>query len=174
MTEHKPKQHSAKPNYITQFMEKIVVNCGVGRLGQNPNFAEKGLAQVSRDLGLITGQKVQPRPSKISIAGFKMREGQIVGLRATLRHKKMIDFFTRLTTIVLPRVHDFRGIAEGAIDEGGVLNIGLKDHVVFPEINPEESPIIFSFQISVVPKVRDRKAAATWYHANGIPFKKIK
>ena len=92
------------------FVEKVVIDAGVGRLGQQPNFEEKILPQVLRDIAAVTGQQPQLRKAKESIAGFKLREGQIVGLRVTLRREKAVDFFERLITIVLPRVRDFGGL----------------------------------------------------------------
>ena len=86
-----------------------MIDAGVGRMSQLPNFEEKALVQVMRDLAAMTGQKAQFRRAKKSIAGFKIRENQIVGVRVTLRREKMVDFFECLITIVLPRVRDFRG-----------------------------------------------------------------
>lgn len=157
---------------IRAFLEKAVVDAGVGRLSQTPNFEEKALVQVSRDLALMTGQKPQIRRAKKSIAGFKIREGQIVGVRVTLRRGRMVDFFERLITIVLPRVRDFSGLDVKNVDEHGVLNIGIRDQLVFPEIAPEQSPVSFSLGIALVPQVRNRaKALATW-RALGVPLKK--
>ena len=153
-------------------LEKIVVNAGVGRASQQPNFEEKALVQISRDLSLICGQKPQVRGSRRSIAGFKIREGQIVGLRTTLRGRKMVDFFERLITIILPRVRDFSGLDPHAIDAHGVLNIGFKEQFVFPEVNPEESPFIFSLGVNVIPRLKDRKEAIETYHRLGVPLKK--
>lgn len=152
--------------------EKIVIDAGIGRLSQQPNFEEKGLVQVSRDLALITGQKPETRPARKSIASFKVREGQIVGLRVTLRRKKMVDFFERMVRIVLPRVRDFNGIPPSVIDKGGVLNVGFKEQFVFPEIDPEKSPLQFSFGVSVVPKGKNREAAIALYRSLGVPLKK--
>lgn len=157
---------------IRKFLEKIVVDAGVGRLSQAPNFEEKALVQVSRDLALMTGQKPQVRRARKSIAGFKIREGQIVGLRVTLRRDKMVDFFERLITIVLPRVRDFNGLDLNNIDQSGVLNVGLREQFVFPEVVPEESPISFSLGISIVPRVRNREAALAQFPQYGVPLKK--
>lgn len=157
---------------VRMFLEKIVINAGVGRLGQTPNFEEKALVQVSRDLASVTGQKPQVRKAKKSIAGFKLREGQIVGVRVTLRRDKMVDFFVRLITMVLPRVRDFNGLAVGNIDQGGVLNIGIREQLVFPEITPEESPVSFSLGISLVPRKKDRARALETFRALGVPLKK--
>ena len=154
------------------FLEKIVVNVGVGRASQQPNFEEKALAQITRDTSLLAGQKPQVRRARTSIAGFKVREGQIVGLKTTLRRKKMVDFFSRLITIVLPRVRDFNGIDPQVIDRGGVLNLGLREQFVFPEINPEESPFTFSLEVSLVPKHKRRLEAIAAYRALGVPLKK--
>jgi len=155
-----------------KFLEKVVIDAGVGRLGQQPNFEEKTLPQVVRDLASISGQKAQTRKAKKSIAGFKLREGQIVGLRITLRREKMVDFFERLITIVLPRVRDFNGLEHSAIDHGGTLNVGVRDQLVFPEISPEKSPVSFSIGVSIVPKKKDRKIAEEVYKAFGVPMKK--
>lgn len=154
------------------FLEKIVLDAGVGRLSQTPNFEEKALAQVMRDFASMTGQKPQIRRSKKSIAGFKMREGQVVGVKVTLRRKKMVDFFERLITIVLPRVRDFNGLDPKNIDEHGVLNIGLRDQLVFPEIAPEQSPITFSFGITIVPRRKQRAQALEAFRELGVPLKK--
>jgi ribosomal protein L5 len=116
------------------FVEKVVIDAGVGRLSQQPSFEEKILPQVMRDIAAVAGQTPQVRKAKESIAGFKVREGTIVGLRVTLRREKAVDFFERLITIVLPRVRDFGGLEHSAIDQGGTLNVGVRDHLVFPEI----------------------------------------
>ncbi len=155
------------------FLEKIVVNVGVGRLSQQASFEDKVLPQVTRDVSLLAGQKPQVRRAKKSIAGFKSREGQIVGLKATLRKRKMVDFFSRLITIVLPRVRDFNGVDPRVIDAGGVLNLGLREQFVFPEINPEESPVTFSLEVTLVPKHKDRKEAVETFREMGIPYKKL-
>lgn len=174
MTEHKQKTSHADPRRAEAraFLEKIVVDAGVGRLGQQPSFEEKILPQVVRDIAAMTGQKPQLRRAKESIAGFKLREGQIVGLRVTLRGEKMVDFFERLITIVLPRVRDFGGLEHSAIDQGGTLNVGLRDHFVFPEISPEESPVSFSLGASIVPKKKDHDISFEKFKALGVPMKK--
>ncbi len=165
------KQQRQRPE-IRAFLEKIVIDAGVGRIGQQPNFEEKMLPQISRDIAAVTGQKPQIRRAKKSIAGFKLREGQIVGLRVTLRKAKMVDFFERLITIVLPRVRDFRGLDAKTIDNGGVLSIGIREHMVFPEISPEQSPVSFSIGISIVPKVKDKERSFEELKKLGVPIKK--
>ena len=166
------KQPQRQRPEIRAFLEKIVVDAGVGRIGQQPSFEEKVLPQISRDIAAVTGQKPQIRRAKKSIAGFKLREGQIVGLRVTLRKAKMVDFFERLITIVLPRVRDFGGLDAKTVDNGGVLGVGVREHLVFPEISPEQSPVSFSLGISMVPKIKNRERSLEEFKRFGVPFKK--
>jgi large subunit ribosomal protein L5 len=169
---HAKNQDNKKRQEIRTFLEKIVIDAGVGRLGQTPNFEEKALVQVMRDLAAMTGQKAEMRRSKKSIAGFKLREGSIVGLRITLRRAKMVDFFERLITIVLPRVRDFNGLDLKNIDESGILNTGIREQFVFPEISPEHSPISFSIGVTMVPRVRNRARSLEEFRKLGAPLRK--
>jgi large subunit ribosomal protein L5 len=153
-------------------IEKIVVNAGVGRLSQQGGFEEKILPQVMNDLATVTGQKPKVCRARRSIAGFKIREGQVVGLQVTLRGKRMVDFFERLVTIVLPRVRDFRGLDPKVVDAGGTLSIGFREQLVFSEINPEESTLIFPFGVNIVPIRKHRESALADYRELGIRFKK--
>ncbi|MEK7212076.1 MAG: 50S ribosomal protein L5 [Patescibacteria group bacterium] len=164
-------ENKLKPADIRQFLEKVVITAGIGRLSQQSSFQDKILPQVMRDLALISGQKPESRKARKSIAGFKVREGQVVGLRITLRRRKMVDFLERLTRIVLPRVRDFSGLDTRAVDAGGALNIGLREQFVFPEINPEESQYVFSLGINIVPRRRERDAAIAKYREIGLPLK---
>jgi large subunit ribosomal protein L5 len=157
---------------VRAYLEKVVIDAGVGRLSQTPNFEEKVLVQVVRDLAAMTGQKPQLRRAKKSIAGFKSREGQIVGLRVTLRRERMVDFFERLITIVLPRVRDFGGLEIKNVDKGGVLNVGVREQLVFPEITPEQSPVLFSMGVAIVPRHKDRAEAIKALREFGVPLRK--
>lgn len=170
---NKDEQSNSKAHRVlaAQTIEKVVVNAGVGRASQQPNFEDKVLVQIMRDLSVMAGQKPQKRAAKKSIAGFKVREGQTVGLRTTLRGRLAVDFFERLITIVLPRVRDFTGLSPDIIDANGSLNIGFKEQLVFPEINPEESTFIFPLAVNIVPRKKDRAAALAAYHALGVPLK---
>ena len=161
-----------KRKELRNFLEKVVIDAGVGRLSQTPNFEEKALVQVKRDLADMTGQAPQVRRAKKSIAGFKIREGQIVGLRVTLRKEKMVDFFERLITIVLPRVRDFGGLELSNVDQGGTLNLGIREQAVFPEISPEHSPITFSIGVSVVPRRKNHDVSLEEFRRLGVPLKK--
>lgn len=153
-------------------LSKVVVNVGVGKLSQQANFNDRILPQIIRDISAIAGQKPKETRAKKSIAGFKLREGQIVGVVVTLRGQKMVDFFERLTRIVLPRVHDFKGISLGTVDQRGALHIGFREQVVFPELNPEESQFNFSFGVSIVPKTGKRDEMIEVYKKLGVPFMK--
>ncbi|MEK7162835.1 MAG: 50S ribosomal protein L5 [Patescibacteria group bacterium] len=153
-------------------IEKIVVNVGVGRLSQQSNFEDKILPELIKDFSLITGQKPAVCKAKKSIAGFKIRIGQIIGLKTTLRRKRMINFFEKLIKIVFPRVRDFQGISLKNIDNQGNLSTGLKDNSVFPEINPEISKVDFGMEISIVVKAKNKEEAIELYRILGIPLKK--
>lgn len=156
---------------IRKKFEKIVVNVGVGKLRNLNNFEDKILPEVMKELALITGQKPQIRPAKKSIAGFKIRTNDIVGLKVTLRDKRMADFFIRLINIVLPRVKDFQGIDVKNIDKNGNLNIGLKEQLVFPEISADQSKVNFGLQVTIVIKPEFKKDSLKVYKQLGVPFK---
>lgn len=161
-----------KPETIKQLIEKVVVNSGIGRLSQNPNFNDKVLPDLIAEFSAITGQKPAIRPARESIAGFKIREGNIVGLSATLRGKRMADFLMKVISVVLPRVRDFRGVPVKAIDQGGNLTIGIKENIVFPEISAETSKVNFGLQLTVVPKIQNKAKAIEFYKSIGVPFAK--
>lgn len=154
-------------------IDKIVVNTGIGRLSQQAGFTDKILPELVKEFSMIVGQKPQPREAKRSISGFKSREGQTVGLRATLHGKRASDFLVRVIRITLPRVRDFRGVDLKNVDQNGNLNLGLREHVVFSEIQPELSRVSFGLQITVVLKgVKNRDSAIEFYRELGVPFKK--
>lgn len=155
-------------------IEKIVINIGLGKIRNQANFEEKILPEIMKELAMATGQKPAMRGAKKSVAGFKIRAGDIVGLQTTLRGKKMRDFFIRLIDIVLPRVKDFKGLDLKQIDGNGNLNIGLREQFVFPEIQADKSRVNFGLQITIVPKpeFRIKERAVDLYRALGVPLKK--
>ncbi len=145
---------------------------GVGKLrGQNAQFDEKALPEIMTEIGLITGQKPALRKAKKAVAGFKTREGDIVGLQVTLRGQRMQDFFTRVTRVVLPRVKDFRGLDPKNVDHAGNLNFGFREQYVFPEVNIEKSKVHFGLQVTVVPADKNREKAIAFYRASGVPLR---
>lgn len=166
-----PKVKEPKREDVRTALEKIILNAGIGKRNSEASFKEKALEQVIQDIAQITGQKPVSRPARKSIAGFKVREGETVGFKVTLRGRRMIDFFERLVRIVLPRVRDFRGLSQESIDSSGTLNIGFREQLVFPEINPEKSTYIFSLGLNIVPKEKNRKKAVELYQNLGVPLK---
>jgi large subunit ribosomal protein L5 len=154
-------------------LEKIVVNCGIGRLvTANPQIKERTLADVEKILAIITGQKPAPRPAKKSISGFKVRQGEVVGYMVTLRGRRMFDFLTRMVDFALPRMRDFRGIPLSSIDSRGNLSIGFPEHVVFPEAAGEDVRQLYSLQVTIVPSTRKREEAIKLYRELGVPLQK--
>lgn len=148
-------------------IEKVVINIGLGRTLKDEKFLEVAM----RDLALITGQKLKTTLAKKSIANFKIRKGQIIGAAVTLRGQRMHDFISRLINIALPRTRDFRGIDVKSLDKNGNLTIGVKEHIVFPEIKGEEVRNIFGFEITIVVKAKNKEAAVVLYKAVGFPMK---
>jgi large subunit ribosomal protein L5 len=149
-------------------IEKVVINIGVGRMAKDDKFIEK----VERDLGLLSGQKAVLRKAKKSISGFKLREGMDVGVTVTLRGRRMYDFINRLNNIALPRSKDFRGIDTKNFDKKGNLNLGIKEHSIFPEIHYESLKDIFGLQITVVTTARNREEGVELLKLAGFPIKK--
>ena len=148
-------------------LQKVVVNVGLGRAVKDEKFLEVAL----RDLGLITGQKPKVTLAKKSIANFKTREGAPIGAMVTLRGKRMYDFISRLINIALPRTRDFRGIGAKSLDKNNNLTIGIKEHIVFPEVSGEEIKNIFGFEITLVIKAKNKDEAMALYKAMGFPMK---
>jgi large subunit ribosomal protein L5 len=156
-------------------LEKAVLNVGLGRMSQQANFKDKILPEIERELMVISGQKPAARPAKKSIAGFKLREGQIIGLSITLRGDRMFDFIEKLNKSVFPRVRDFKGVDLKNIDKQGNLNLGFKEHVVFPEVSQDVSAVNFGLQITFVARnVQSKEDAALLYRKLGFLFKKNK
>jgi len=153
-------------------IEKIVINVGIGKLRGQNQFEEKILKEIIDEVALLSGQKPITRKAKKSIAGFKIRKGDIVGLQVTLRRKRLWDFLTKLIHIVLPRVKDFKGIDLKNIDKSGNLNIGLKEQFIFPEINPEKSKVNFGVEVTIVLKTKKRDEAIDFYRKIGVPLKR--
>ncbi|MEK7612325.1 MAG: 50S ribosomal protein L5 [Patescibacteria group bacterium] len=177
-TEAKHKDHKEKgfmlPDELLRRIDKIVVNVGFGRLATaQAHFEDKILPNLIEDVAAITGQRPAPCPAKKSIANFKLREGMTIGLKTTLRGRRMQHFLERLVAIVFPRIKDFQGIALSTVDENGNLTVGIKETIVFPEIMPDVARTGFGLQITIVPKSRmTREAAIGFYRSLSIPLKK--
>ncbi len=150
-------------------IERTIVNVGIGSSALKD---EKIQEIISKDLTLITGQKPVPTLAKKAIAGFKTRKGMVVGLKITLRGKRMFEFLSRLINVALPRTRDFRGLSPKSIDQGGNLTIGIKEHIIFPETSGEDIKRIFGLEVTVVSSAKKRKEALELFKLLGFPIKK--
>jgi large subunit ribosomal protein L5 len=149
-------------------IKKIVVNTST----QDFLTDKKNMEKAAEDLMTITGQKPKIAKAKVSIATFKLREGDKVGLVVTMRGKRMYDFFEKLVKIVFPRVRDFAGVSEKWLDGHGNLSVGFAENTVFPEIDPGKVDKIRSLQVTIVTNAGDNKKAKALLTAMGMPFRK--
>ncbi len=131
----------------------------------------KLLETVEQTLTRISGQKPVTTKAKKSIAGFKIREGMVVGMRVTLRGDRMWDFLEKLLTITFPRVRDFRGISDSIVDKGGNISIGFPEFLPFPEISPDEVERIHGLQVTVSSSAQNREEGVALFKALGFPFR---
>jgi large subunit ribosomal protein L5 len=148
-------------------LEKIVINMGVGRATQQPSLLEGAVA----DLTVIAGQKPVVTKAKHSIAGFKLREGQSIGAKVTLRGDRMWEFLDRLISIAIPRIRDFRGLSATAWDGRGNYTFGLNDQTVFPEIDYDKIDTPRGMDITIVTTATDDAAGKALLDAFGFPFR---
>lgn len=144
----------------------IIVAAGVGKHAKEGKFME----DVEKGITLLTGQKPAQTLSRKSIAGFKLREGQVGGLMVTLRGKRMDDFLRKLIHVVLPRVRDFRGINSKSIDQNGNLSIGIREAAAFPEVDPQKVETIFGLQITFVTTANNKEEAKALFKSIGFPL----
>ncbi|MDD2694562.1 MAG: 50S ribosomal protein L5 [Anaerolineales bacterium] len=149
-------------------LKKVIVNVGVGETRDNP----KALDPVVGDLTLITGQKPIITKARKSIANFKLREGQQIGVKVTLRGERMWSFLDRLMNVALPRVRDFRGISPNAFDGRGNYTLGLREQLVFPEIEYDKIDKLRGLEISIVTTARTDEEGRQLLQMLGMPFKK--
>lgn len=148
-------------------VEKVVVNVGVGKTLKDAKLLEAIIDDVKR----ITGQTPVKTIAKKSIAGFKIRENQVVGLMVTLRGNRMYDFLEKLIRIALPRVRDFKGLNPKSFDGKGNYSIGVKEQIVFPETTREHVEHTFGFEINIQTSARDDKQALELLKSLGFPFR---
>ena len=149
-------------------VEKVVVNIGVGEALDNP----KALEAAVGDLTTITGQKPVTTKARKSIANFKLREGRLIGVKVTLRGERMWAFIDRLLNIALPRVRDFRGVSANAFDGRGNYTLGLRDQLVFPEIEYDKIDKLRGLEITIVTTAKDDEQARALLQLLGMPFGK--
>jgi large subunit ribosomal protein L5 len=147
---------------------KVVVSAGIG------SFKDKKKIELAIDrLSKITGQKPSTRGAKQSLAAFKVREGDPVGLQVTLRGNRMSSFIDKLIDIALPRTKDFRGISLRSIDQMGNYTLGIKEHTIFPETADEELKDVFWLAVTIVTTATDKKELEAFMRHLGFPFKKV-
>lgn len=149
-------------------LDRIVVNMGVGEATQNSKLIEAAMG----DLAIITGQKPVVRKAKKSEAGFKLREGMPIGAKVTLRKERMYDFLDRLVNVVLPRVRDFEGVPADSFDGRGNYSLGLRDQLVFPEIEFDKVDKLLGMSITIVSSAKTDEEGRALLKAFGMPFKK--
>ncbi|THB80375.1 MAG: 50S ribosomal protein L5 [Desulfobacteraceae bacterium] len=147
--------------------EKIVLNMGLGEAIQNPKIVESAAAELT----LIAGQKPVITRAKKPIANFKLRAGVAIGCMVTLRQAKMYDFFEKLVNIALPRVRDFRGISGKAFDGRGNYSLGIKEHIIFPEIDYDKTDSIKGLNITVVTTAQTDEEGKEFLKLLGMPFR---
>lgn len=148
-------------------LEKICVNMGVGSAIQNI----KELESASENLALITGQKPVITKAKKSIAGFKLRQGNPIGCMVTLRGNRMFEFLDRLLSVAIPRVRDFRGLSKSSFDGKGNYTLGIKEQLIFPEINYDNVLSVKGMNITITTSTGDNSNALELLEAFGFPFR---
>ena len=161
------KDFSYKTKMQVPKLEKIVINMGVGEGSKDSKFIEAAV----KDLEIIAGQKPVITKARKSIAGFKLREGQAVGAKVTLRGENMYYFFEKLVKVALPRVRDFRGISKTAFDGKGNYTLGIKEQLIFPEIEYDNVLKVRGMDIVFVTSAKSNHEAEALLRAFGMPFK---
>ena len=149
-------------------LTKIVINVGLGEAKDNQNL----LNAAKDELALITGQRPIELKAKKSVANFKLREGQAIGTKVTLRREKMYDFLDKLISISLPRVRDFRGINPNSFDGRGNYSLGIKEQLIFPEIKYDDVDFLHGMDITIVTTAQTDEEAKAFLQLMGMPFRK--
>jgi large subunit ribosomal protein L5 len=162
------KKFSYKSSMEVPRLEKIVINMGLGAAVQNGKIIDAAVAE----LAMITGQKPVVTRAKKSISSFKLREGQAIGAMVTLRRDRMWEFFDRLITFGLPRVRDFRGVSPKAFDGRGNYTLGIREQIVFPEIEYDKVDRIHGMNVSFVTTAKNDEQGRALLAELGMPFRK--
>jgi large subunit ribosomal protein L5 len=147
-------------------LEKIVINMGVGDAKENPKFLESAV----NELATITGQRPVVTKAKKSVAAFKVRQGMNIGTKVTLRGDKMYEFLDRLVSIALPRVRDFRGVSDKSFDGRGNYALGIKEQLIFPEINYDKVDKVRGMDVIIVTTANTDEEARELLRLLGMPF----
>ncbi len=162
------KQFGYKNKMDVPRLQKIVVNMGTGDALQNAKLQEA----AERDLAVITGQKAAVRRATKSVASFKIREGMVVGCCVTLRRKRMYEFYDRLVNSAIPRIRDFRGVPLKSFDGRGNYTLGIREQIVFPEIDIDKVEKIRGMNITIVTTAKTDEEAVALLQAMGMPFRR--
>lgn len=149
-------------------IEKIVLSMGLGKATENKNLVEMAM----RDLALIAGQKPIVCRARKSVAGFKVRKGDQIGCKVTLRGRRMYEFLDRLIAVVIPRIRDFRGLSPHAFDEDGNYNLGIAEQATFPEISIDKVEAVQGLNVSLVMSGRSKERSRAVLELLGMPFRK--
>ena len=149
-------------------LEKIVLSIGLGEATQD----SKALEVAEKDLATVSGQRPVTTRAKKSIAAFKLRAGMPIGMMVTLRGKRMYDFFDKLVNVVLPRFRDFRGVSRDSFDGQGNYSLGIKEQIVFPEIDYDEVVKIRGLAVSIVTTAKNDNEARDLLELMGMPFRR--
>lgn len=162
------KQFGFTNDFQVPKIDKVVVNVGIGKFIKDSALVK----DVFNSLKAITGQLPVMTKSKKSIAGFKTREGLEIGIKITLRGKRKWQFLDKLVGAAIPRVRDFHGLKVSAVDQKGNLNIGIKEHLIFPEISPEQVKTTFGLQVNVTTNANSHAEGLALFRALGFPIEK--
>jgi len=157
-----------KNDMLVPRLDKVVLNVGFGHHAKEKEY----MTSVGNVLAKIAGQKPVFTAAKKSISAFKIRDGLIIGAKVTLRGQQMYDFIDKLVNITFPRVRDFRGISEKAVDRTGNLTVGFKEYTCFPEIRVEEVDNIFGLEVCISSSAKNYETGVELYRQLGFPFKK--
>lgn len=148
-------------------LEKIVINCGLGEAIQNPKILETAM----EDIAAITGQKPKVCRARLSVAAFKLRKGMSVGCQVTLRGRRMYEFYDRLVNVALPRIRDFRGVPTKSFDGRGNFTLGIKEHIIFPEIDYDKVAQILGMDVTIVTTAKNDEQGFKLLKYMNMPFR---
>jgi len=162
------KEFGYKSPMAVPRLQKIVLNMGLGEAIYNIKVLDKGVEELT----LIAGQKAIVRKAKRSIAGFKLREGMPIGCMVTLRHTKMYEFMDKLFNVALPRLRDFRGLSDKIFDGRGNCTVGIKEQIIFPEIDYDKIDKVRGLNVSIVTSATNDKEAYFMLKLLGMPFRR--
>jgi large subunit ribosomal protein L5 len=162
------EQFKYKNAMMVPKLKKISINVGVGEATQDPKLLDNAV----KELATISGQKPEIRKSKKAISNFKLRENQPIGCRVTLRRNKMYEFMDRLVSLAIPRIRDFKGVSDNSFDGRGNYTLGIREQIIFPEIDIDKVPRIMGMDITFVTSANTDEEAYALLKELGMPFRK--